>query len=284
MAKKKAGAKKKIPPRINLFGPPSLLEGESEAAYNSLSKRVTEAIKPTDIIEEFAVRDVVNGMWDSLRLARFKPELLKANMHKGLHDILLPLCNPLNQLERRQFDGPKADRLSDAWAMRDSSATEEVEQLLDDAELTMDAVIAQTLSENIDAFERIDRMAINADARRHVALREIDRRREAVRQDLRAAVRPYREPNTRAVEYTSPVIEAKVIEHASPVEVDDVALADGGDEIETIEVAQAYEETEADESADEGEPFVEEDEPIESDAAESHEADAVPNTSDETEE
>ena len=51
----------------------------------------------------------------------------------------------------------------------------------------MDHVMAQTLSKKLDDIERIDRMLANAEARRHVVLREIDRHRAAVAARLRAA-------------------------------------------------------------------------------------------------
>ena len=45
----------------------------------------------------------------------------------------------------------------------------------------------KTLSAKLDDVERIDRMIANAEARRHVVLREIDRHRAAVAARLRAA-------------------------------------------------------------------------------------------------
>lgn len=46
-----------------------------------------------------------------------------------------------------------------------------------DTGLTNDAVMAQTLALKIDQVERIDRVIADAEARRNVALREIDRHR-----------------------------------------------------------------------------------------------------------
>ena len=52
---------------------------------------------------------------------------------------------------------------------------------------SMDAVMAQTLAKKLDDVERIDRMLANAEARRHLVLREIDRHRAAVAARLRDA-------------------------------------------------------------------------------------------------
>jgi hypothetical protein len=53
--------------------------------------------------------------------------------------------------------------------------------------LTMDAVVAQALLADIDSFERIDRMVMNAEARRNAALRELERHRTTLALALRQA-------------------------------------------------------------------------------------------------
>ena len=59
--------------------------------------------------------------------------------------------------------------------------------MLASADLTMEAVLAQTLAAEIDHVDRIDRMIMSAEARRNVALREIDRHRAALGEQLRRA-------------------------------------------------------------------------------------------------
>jgi len=53
------------------------------------------------------------------------------------------------------------------------------------AGLDEEAIAAQTLAIERDTFEKIDRMIMQTEARRHVVLREIDRRREALARRLR---------------------------------------------------------------------------------------------------
>ena len=71
----------------------------------------------------------------------------------------------------------------------------------------MDHVVAQTFSEKLDDFERLDRMLACAEARRHLVLREIDRHRSAIANRLRAAVEAIEEADY------SHVLEGKT-EHA----------------------------------------------------------------------
>ncbi len=80
------------PPAKCFFGPPALIDGEDPAAYDELLARVSGAVKPSDILEEIWVRDVVDLVWGALRLRRLKADLIAANARKLGH-IVIPLCN-----------------------------------------------------------------------------------------------------------------------------------------------------------------------------------------------
>lgn len=101
--------------RTNIFGPAPLLEGEDAAAYDELLARVSGAVKPTDILEEVWVRDVVDLTWEVFRMRRLKVNLMKANAHKGLVEVLEPLT-----------DVVAADVQSKLWAMRRPDTIKEV--------------------------------------------------------------------------------------------------------------------------------------------------------------
>jgi hypothetical protein len=180
MAKKLAtspGDRGQPPTKWNFFGPAPLLDGEDPAAYDELLARVSGAVKPSDILEEIWVRDVVDLVWEALRLRRLKADLITAEAHRGLQQILGPLSDWLT-----------ADTLSKAWARRDPKAIKEVDAVLASADLTMDAVMAETLAHELDKVERIDRMIMSAEARRNAVLREVDRHRASMAQELRRAV------------------------------------------------------------------------------------------------
>ncbi len=184
MARKKntKSNKPKKPRSLNdLIGPPPVLIGESESTYEELFERVNDAVKPTDIFEEFAVQDLANAMMDSIRFARFKPALLNSNMHIGMQRALKPLCNMSVQIK---MDRPllDADAISAGWAMGEPTATKVVKVYSDAGILSMDAVAAETLSSRMDDFEAIDQLAMNNQGRRYTILREIERRREAKRE------------------------------------------------------------------------------------------------------
>jgi hypothetical protein len=164
------------PTKWNFFGPPPLFEGEDSAAYDELLARVSSVVKPSDVLEEIWVRDVVDLVWEALRLRRLKSSLIDASMHKGLAEIL------------RIFVGwTSAEELVKSWVRNDVKARKEVNKMLTSAGLTMESVTARTLALKIDEIERIDRMIMSAEARRNAVLREVDRHRASVAQTLRQA-------------------------------------------------------------------------------------------------
>ena len=63
--------------------------------------------------------------------------------------------------------------------------------------------MAQTLSLKLDDIERIDRMIAIAEARRNTILREVDRHRETLSQNLRRAVQQVEDGQLRVIENTS---------------------------------------------------------------------------------
>jgi hypothetical protein len=159
-----------------LLGPRPLIDGEDGTNYDSIWERISGDVAPKDFVEEIWVRNVVDLVWESIRLRHLKSQLLRAAAHEGLAQVLTPL-----------LDWARANQLSRQWALGEEEATAETERLLDRAGLTIDAVMAQTLAARIDDVERIDRMVTIAEARRDAVLREILSRRAAFGQALRRA-------------------------------------------------------------------------------------------------
>src|SRR5712671_383558 len=163
-------------PCLALLGPRPLIDGEDATNYDVILERFSADVAPADFVEEIWVRNIVDLVWDSVRLRRLKSQLLQAAAHQGLERLLASI-----------IDWMRAGQLARKWALGDEEAMGEVERLLGRAGLTFDAVMAQTLAARIDDVERIDRMVIIAEARRDAVLREIRSRRAAFGQALRRA-------------------------------------------------------------------------------------------------
>jgi hypothetical protein len=146
-----------------------ILKGEDEAQYHRILEEVTRSVRPADIIEHFWVRDVTDLLWEALRLRRLKGSLLHAATRQGLTKVLDPLVGFM-----------KVKALADGWFGGKQWAKQEVDQLLKEAGLSFDIVIAEGLAAKLNDIERIDRMIASAEARRNAVLREISRHRDAV--------------------------------------------------------------------------------------------------------
>jgi len=183
--------------RLVPFGPPPLIEGEDAAAYDELLAGISAAVKPADILEDIWVRDIVDRVWEILRLRRLKANLITATAYNGLQTVLQPL------VDYGVF------QLAQNWARKQPDAIERVNRLLASANLTMDAVMVQALCNNIDPIERIERMIALAESRRDAILREIDRHRATLGHTLRRTVEQiqegeYRVLNTKSVQGDDP--------------------------------------------------------------------------------
>lgn len=222
--KRRAASKSGSIGRISIFGPPPILEGEDSATYDELLARVTGHIKPTDVIEEIFIRDVVDLTWENLRWRR-----LKAGLFHG--DLLNKLETLLNSIVRRPSVGTESTnsypelihnfnftpppptqeetfvkQLVKKWAMRDPAAIDRVAKLLASSNKSVDSVVASIFLEKLESIERIDRLITVAEARRNFLLREIDRHRSPLAQTLRGTVQ---EIETTALETVKPRIAPK---------------------------------------------------------------------------
>ena len=177
MAKPRACNSTVTPGRMTLFAPPPSIHGEDPAGYDELLDRISGTVKPKDCIDEMWVQDIATATWEIFRWRRAKSNLIKGNMHRGMKTVLESLC---------PYD--EADELSSNWANRVPQATEQIEKVLSNANLSMDEVIAETIAIKISDIERLDRLIMNAEARRNGTLREIDRRRANQGQALRRAI------------------------------------------------------------------------------------------------
>jgi hypothetical protein len=176
--------------RVIAIAPAPLLPGEKEADYATIAVRIVNASGPQDAIEEFLIRDVVDLIWEVLRLRRIKAGILKSSMDQGVKRVLTGIGHPY--IER--------DGLSESWAAGDDRARKKVDAILAKAGMTVDEVTAQTLDSKLDSFERLDRMLASVEARRNNALREIDRHRAALGGAVRQSIEEIEDAEFRDVE------------------------------------------------------------------------------------
>jgi hypothetical protein len=88
----------------------------------------------------------------------------------------------------RRARARKAEELSQEYERRKPGAIKLIDKLLTRTSVSIDALMAQALAEQLDNIERIDRLTTIAETRRNAMLREIDRRRAVLGEALRRQV------------------------------------------------------------------------------------------------
>jgi hypothetical protein len=128
-----------------LFGPPPILAGEDETAYDELIGRVYAAIKPVDVIDEMLITDAVASEWEFLRWSRLKLSLIQACAAEGLKEFLN--TNLDYDLYRERFVEDLREILQDNLPEDDAEdrpqrlALDSVNEILSSIDLDMDRVL-----------------------------------------------------------------------------------------------------------------------------------------------
>ena len=89
-----------------------MLDGEDAGAYDALYGHIRTAVAPRDVLEEIWARDVVDNVWETLRLRRLKVKLMRASAHEGLDRLLRPLTGE-SQTVGRGVSGQQSIRSTD---------------------------------------------------------------------------------------------------------------------------------------------------------------------------
>jgi hypothetical protein len=176
--------------RVAGIAPAPLLPGEQEAEYATHVARIVAAAQPRDAIEDLLSRDVIDLSWEVLRLRRLKAGLLRAAVSNSIYRVM---C-------RLGYEDVDAWKLASNWAAERKAAQKEVAGALRTAQLTMDDVMAETLEDKIDSFERFDRLLASSEVRRNNALREIERHRAALGAAVRQVIDDVQDAEFRDVE------------------------------------------------------------------------------------
>lgn|SRR5262245_10837507 len=178
--------------RLAIFGPPALLAGEDSVAYDDLLARVSGHLKPTDIVEEIWVREIVDHIWENLRHRRHQTAFIQAAVLQRLEKVLPRVSQPASRggsLVERMHAAEEALKapaeLVSQLSAGEPAAIRRVNELLESIGLTIDSVVAQAVSHELDKIERFNRLIANVEWRRNALLREIERRRAGFAQKLR---------------------------------------------------------------------------------------------------
>ena len=157
-----------------LLGARPLISSEDTAGYDAQLARLCATLGPSDSLEEFWIRDLVDLVWDTFRLRRTKATMLSYRAAQEVRALLI--------------NHPDAAKMAQMWAAGDAAAVKEVEQALRSIGSSGEHAISIAMCSFMQEIERLDRMLVSAEARRSAALRELDYHRGPLVQDVRRAI------------------------------------------------------------------------------------------------
>jgi hypothetical protein len=177
-----------IPAHLDfLFDDRPFLPGERAEQYDALLRSIIQQVKPDDVIEALWVKDVVDLIWEAKRLRRWRRQILVQAQLKAAEALIEPGLRAADPMGLSSFGGPSADALAAGWMADSKSEKSRVDTILKARGLTAEDVKAHGFLMNLPAIERIDRLALTADQRRDALLREIERKRASLAQQVRTA-------------------------------------------------------------------------------------------------
>jgi hypothetical protein len=173
-----------------MLGNRPILPGEDASAYDKLTYKFRETMSPRDIVEEILVRDVIDLTWEVQRLKNFKRDFLHLNRGNALEKVFDQFAG--YSFANREF--------SDKWRKGDPKAIEKVNEELSSRGFEISVVDAMNFRLQIDQIERMDRLIMQAEARRSAHLREVDRHRSVLAEIMREAIQAHE--NSKIIEHS----------------------------------------------------------------------------------
>jgi hypothetical protein len=208
MNKKRASASRsKLLSSVSIFGPPPLLEGEDAAIYEEQLARFSNAVRPTDFLEEIWVRDAVDVTWNIFRLRRILAAYLSAQVWHDVNDKASSLAEaeaePLEGTEKEEMGkllDPNSELSWETLMAQNPRANEKFQEFWAAAKATLDIneIQAKVMLRNLDTIERIEHLITIEEQRLDSVIREMDRHR-GIRKHLDSKVKDVEEAEFKIV-------------------------------------------------------------------------------------
>jgi len=160
---------------LNDYLPPApLIEGDNPADYEAFQALCLAAIRPKDAIEHIWLRDFIDYSWEILRFRRMRAALIGSSRKEAVERLLK------EHLPDGIFARDAAINLAQGWSASSEDHVSEVEELFKEHGLGPENIIAEAISIKIEDLERIEKLIAAYDHRRDKAIRELEKRRDAL--------------------------------------------------------------------------------------------------------
>lgn len=180
-----------------LFSNPPLAPGESESDWTSLCAGLADALQPRSVIDWLRLRDVASGVWESLRLERYRDALLRLERGRAAADLLSALLS--ERIEDASTRERAARSIARGWLAGRSAEKREMAQALAAAGVDEQTVVAGAFMSQLETHERLERLRRRAEEARDAALAGF------------ATARPLAVPRVDMAPHEDLVIDAEVV-------------------------------------------------------------------------
>jgi hypothetical protein len=164
----------------------SLLGDEKAAEYTNILCAIVVAAKPADAIDWLYVQSIANLTWDIKREQAIKAGIVALFQKETILDLLKTTCDEPNAVTTHTYRIFEAEREANQWAT-DSSVRKKINTTLSARGYSPPEVLARAYTKGVAEIDAVDRRIASYEARRIVALREIERRHEKLARDLEHA-------------------------------------------------------------------------------------------------
>lgn len=158
-----------------LFASPPLAPGEEAGDWNALCDSLAEALQPRSVVDWLRLRDVACGVWESLRMERYRDALLRLERGRAAADVLASLL--ADRIDDAATRERAARSIARGWLAGRSAEKREMAQALSAAGIDEATLVAGAFMSQLDAHERIERLRRRAEEARDAALASLGQAR-----------------------------------------------------------------------------------------------------------
>jgi hypothetical protein len=153
-------------PTDDLLGPPALIAGEDKTRYMRLRAAIEAEISPKNVLEQIAVKDETDKIWEEQRLKRNGAALIDGAFREAMEFFLEPICGTFeHQSETTQN-----------YLSGDAKTKKAILSRLAECGITMEVIQAKAMQLKGGDLQVIDRMIFNRENGRRLLRKERERR------------------------------------------------------------------------------------------------------------
>ncbi|MGE9009926.1 hypothetical protein ACO2JO_15185 [Leptospira interrogans] len=165
---------------------PTLLGSESEREYLALREGIAKEIKPKGQIEWMFLDDILEILWEILRLRRYRALIICNTIPAAIQSLFKQVCYDDDYLNNSQVE-EEAIQMAKAY-FQDAKAKKKFMDILGGVGFNERAVEAEAFRLAISDLERLDRMLSALERRRNKVLRFIAQYRNSLATQIRRVI------------------------------------------------------------------------------------------------